>query len=263
MIAGIKGKDIREARDHEDSLTSAVFGHLRYLPPGVFWPKLFGKAVNAARDKQNLSDVLKERLKQCTKMEIVFWEYYEVIGEPDMILKFYDHKNQTLITIVVEVKFHSGESGNQLARYMKLVTNPPHGDKADYLIYLTPRESLYEINETISSHQCLENVRDRMFCLQWQDVLEVAEGEADPQVKDQFSYKTILDDVVTLLRKRGLEYFKGMEPLNSLEPFEIKPAPWIGSEESLSDVDKDHHFSGMNEINTLEYFTIEKGTWNQ
>ncbi len=267
MIAGIKGKDVREARGHEDSLTSALFGHLRYLRPGVFWTDLFAKTIDATDDERTLKDVLNDDannvLKQCTNLKIDFWPNYEIVGEPDMILQFCNHANRALLTIVVEVKFHSGESGNQLARYMKLVTNPTRDARADYLIYLTPRESLNEINEAISADQDLEKFRHKLFRLQWQDVLEVAKEAGKKQSGKRFPYDTILADVATLLRKRGLEHFKGMQVVNALKRFDIKSAPWRGSKRSISGTDKDRRFNGMNESNDLEMFTIKKGAWNQ
>jgi hypothetical protein len=36
LIAEIHGKRFPEAEGQEDWLTSAVFGHLRHIPPGVF-----------------------------------------------------------------------------------------------------------------------------------------------------------------------------------------------------------------------------------
>ncbi len=37
LLAEIHGKHLADARDDEDYLTSSVFGHLRYIPPGSFW----------------------------------------------------------------------------------------------------------------------------------------------------------------------------------------------------------------------------------
>ncbi len=262
MIAGIKGKDVREARDHEDSLTSAVFGHLRYLPPGVFWPRLFDKVRDATKDKRTLASVLANSdnfsLTQCAKLKIAFWpaDCGKDIGEPDIILTFCNRDDLPLLTIVVEVKFHAEQSGDQLARYMKLVKNPPASYKADYvcLIYLTPRESLHEINKTIRADKKLEKFRDRMFRLQWQDVLDAANMKGDRS----FLHNTILADLVEFLRKRGLERFNGIQPVKKLELFNIKPAPWL-----LSDRSKDRQFNGMKESNALKTFAIKKGAWNQ
>jgi hypothetical protein len=44
LIAELHGKGIAEAQDNEDCLTSCVFGHLRYLPPSVFWEQFLSCA---------------------------------------------------------------------------------------------------------------------------------------------------------------------------------------------------------------------------
>jgi hypothetical protein len=44
LMAEIHGHVVREAEGSEDYLTSTVFGHLRYLPPDVFWEDFFSKA---------------------------------------------------------------------------------------------------------------------------------------------------------------------------------------------------------------------------
>lgn len=241
MIDGIHGKDVPEARDHEDSLTSDVFGHLQYLPPGVFWPELFANARDATEAERDLRTAVERTreddpnfpLEQCTRLEIEFWPYCNGIGEPDMKLTFHDHEDRPRCTIFAEVKFHAAKSGtdddDQLARYMKLVTDPPP-DLAPYvcLIYLTPRESRPEINGTIGSKPHLEAFRDKLFRLRWQDVLDVAEHAARQHGGDCFPYDTILTNVVALLRKRGLECFKGMtQHIGSLELFAIEKGAWI------------------------------------
>jgi hypothetical protein len=37
LMAEIRGHGRPETQDDEDYLTSSVFGHLRYIPPSVFW----------------------------------------------------------------------------------------------------------------------------------------------------------------------------------------------------------------------------------
>jgi hypothetical protein len=44
LLAEIHGKTLEVARDNEDYLTSAVFGHLRYVAPGLFWDELLKRA---------------------------------------------------------------------------------------------------------------------------------------------------------------------------------------------------------------------------
>ncbi len=270
MIAGIKGKDAPEARHHEDSLTAAVFGHLRYLPPDVFWPALFAKAHDSTADERPLTDALKESgvsPERCARLEIEFWQYHGDIGEPDMILKFFDRNDRRddrlLLTIIVEVKFHAEQSGDQLARYMELVTGPR--DKTDYacLIYLTPRESLKEINDTIGSHPHLEALRDRMFRLQWQDVLDIAADAAMSHGNERFPCDMILRDVAEFLKKRGLERFKGMRDDLALSLVKPKSAPWARRESEDGDAGNNRRFNGMNESSGLELFAVEKGGWVQ
>ena len=45
LLAEIHGKSEVSVRDHEDYLTSTVFGHLRYVRPGPFWTGLFSRAI--------------------------------------------------------------------------------------------------------------------------------------------------------------------------------------------------------------------------
>ena len=44
LLAEIHGHGIGEVERNEDYLTSAVFGHLRYVPPGIFWEEFFLRA---------------------------------------------------------------------------------------------------------------------------------------------------------------------------------------------------------------------------
>jgi hypothetical protein len=44
LIAEIHGMRFPEAEGQDDWLTSAVFGHLRHVAAGVFWPDLFERA---------------------------------------------------------------------------------------------------------------------------------------------------------------------------------------------------------------------------
>jgi hypothetical protein len=44
LIAETRGKSAAEVQNNEDYLTSAVFGHLRYVPPNAFWRELFAQA---------------------------------------------------------------------------------------------------------------------------------------------------------------------------------------------------------------------------
>jgi hypothetical protein len=75
LIAEIHGKRFPESEGQEDWLTSAVFGHLRLIPPPVFWPGLFERALTIETPPISLSSELSrvgvevnaiQTLKQCS-----------------------------------------------------------------------------------------------------------------------------------------------------------------------------------------------------
>jgi hypothetical protein len=61
LVAEIHGKRVHEVQDREDYLTSAVFGHLRYIQPGLFWACLFGRALSSPIDgcERSLAQIAK------------------------------------------------------------------------------------------------------------------------------------------------------------------------------------------------------------
>ena len=77
---------------------------------------------------------------------------------------------------------------------------PP--DAGRYLVYLTPRESLTEVQA--SAALLPESHRGWLFRVQWQDLL-IAATNAAPSAPEPA--RTILADVARFLRTLGLEYF--------------------------------------------------------
>jgi len=214
LIAEIHGKRFPEAEGQEDWLTSAVFGHLRHIAPGAFWADLLDRARTVETGVSLYSKIYADgiRLNQYSKLEIHFWKSWENYGEPDLILCFSGGKPSPLL-IVIEVKLDSGKSAtgenDQLKRYLQLLDDRhalrlffPESNHR-YLIYLTRIFSKLEIEDSIrvSVSAGIGNAQDRMFGLQWQDVLESALANS--------AREPLLDEVAQFLKIRGFEAFRG------------------------------------------------------
>jgi hypothetical protein len=160
--------------------------------------------------------------------------------------------------VLVEVKLWSEKSGtgdrDQLVRYLRVLEDldavkvqvPAQADC--YLVYLTPRESLAEVEDSAAHLDA--RARGRLFRLQWQDVLEAAEaawrGSPEPAC-------TILADVARFLRELGLEHFKGMSRLDELPLLE----PGFGGVYTAGLTG----FHGMARDPGLDFFEVYKGAW--
>ena len=216
LIAEIHGKRFPEAEDQEDWLTSAVFGHLRHIAPGAFWADLFDRAYTAGARVSLYSRICGAgvRLKEYAKLEIHFWKSFGGYGEPDLVLCFSGGAQQSPLLIVVEVKLDSDKSGtgddDQLKKYLELLDEPvalrdlPSTERNHrYLVYLTRAFSELEIKDSIlvSVDAGIEDAGDRIFGLQWQDVLESASANSRSE--------TLLDEVAQFLKIRGFEAFRG------------------------------------------------------
>jgi hypothetical protein len=234
LIAEIHGKRFPEAEDQEDWLTSAVFGHLRHIPPGVFWPDLFSRAHNTGEHRASLYSRICAagvQLGNYSGLKILFWKYFEGYGEPDIILQFSGGTQAPLI-VIVEVKLNSGKSGagdnDQLKRYLELLDDRAAFFPAwkvetgqRYLVYLTRNFSKMEIEESVdlSVDAGKKDAAERLYGLQWQDVLECAEANGDP--------RSLLEEVAEFLRRRGFEAFGGFK--SRAPSFESASGAFYGS----------------------------------
>jgi hypothetical protein len=216
LIAEIHGKRFAEAEGQEDWLTSAIFGHLRHIPPGIFWPDLFRRAFDTGEHRTSLYSRICAagiQLANYSDLSILFWKCFERYGEPDIILHFSGGSQAPLI-VIVEVKLNSGKSGagedDQLKKYLDLLDNWdtlfPYR-KVDtnqrYLVYLTRNFAKMEIEESVnlSIGAGKKDATERLYGLQWQDVLECAETNQDP--------RALLKEVAEFLRRREFEAFRG------------------------------------------------------
>lgn len=224
LVAEIHGHTVPEVAGSEDYLTSAVFGHLRYIPPAVFWEEFFARAVGLPLlgSEPTLLDFLTNsgvRLREYTSLETLFWPTHPLLGTPDLVLCFSAPRRPPVV-LIIEAKLWAGKSGigehDQLFRYLRLLgslnglSRPLQSGElkssVTALLYVTPRESLSELLETagLCSHEV--SLRARLFRAQWQDITETA--EASLSTADRLSH-LVLRDVSTFLKVRGLEYFRG------------------------------------------------------
>jgi hypothetical protein len=94
LNAEIHGHAVPEIQDNEDYLTSEVFGHLRYLPPSVFWSQFFSRAKGLAADgpEQSLTDYLSRSFGVCISdfsfLRVRFWPRHRFYGVPDLAMCF-------------------------------------------------------------------------------------------------------------------------------------------------------------------------------
>ena len=89
LVAEIHGKIVPEVQQSEDYLTSAVFGHLRYVPPRTFWRGLFARAVSNLENGPSLADLLwpdANCVADYTELQVRFWERPQELNEPDLLL---------------------------------------------------------------------------------------------------------------------------------------------------------------------------------
>jgi hypothetical protein len=221
LLAEIHGHILEAARGDEDYLTSAVFGHLRYLSPTVFWEDFLAESKGLPVETSLCQELRKQGLRISTysSLKIHFWPSHTEFGEPDLILCFSGNGVRPLV-LLTEVKLWSSKSGDgeddQLVKYAKLLCDLRHvktnetlpDSPLTALLYLTPRESIGEIQDTLSLLETKPTEFLGVFRVQWQDLLAVA-TRAMPSGEGMA--RTILQDIQRFLRRRGLEYFRGFK----------------------------------------------------
>ena len=259
LLAEIHGKTLEEGRNGEDYLTSAVFGHLRYVPPGAFWADALGRARTAA-DATFATLVTRDGGPPITsykRLVVHFWPRRPTYGEPDLILAFTGEGLPSLI-VLVEVKLGAEKSGtgerDQLVRYLDLLDDAVvvaalglPATTRRFVVYLTPRDSSAELRE---SARLAPRREDRLFRLQWQDVLVAARLAALVAPEPA---RTVLMDVARFLAALGLEYFGGFKDVPALAAFEPQSADFA--------VTSPARFRGFADCAALAAFEVQIGGW--
>lgn len=264
LLAEIHGKSLGAARDSEDYLTSAVFGHLRYVPPHQFWMDLFAYARGLpGPDGQEplLAQVLAHQRVSPDRyhdLQTIFWRPCPPLGEPDLLL-FFTGGDSPPLALLVEVKLWSEKSGkgeqDQLIRYLRILDDlevngvPLPNEAHRYLVYLTPRDSLAEVEESLAHSDRPETDRVRLFRLRWQDVADAA---AESSTRSPEPTRTILADVSRFLRALGLEHFDGFRRDPELPFLHVRP---------VFDRAIGPGFRGLTRDALLPLIEVEKARW--
>lgn len=225
LLAEIHGHVVPEVQDNEDYLSSEIFGHLRYLPPSIFWGDFLscarGLAANGA--EQTLTDYLAAsasvRVSDYSSLRVRFWPRHRLHGVPDLALCF-EGPGLPAFVILIEAKLWADKSGtdgdDQLVRYLKIlddlaaldleIRNEECTPPSAVLLYLTPRDSLAEIRESARLWGTEHAGCARVYRAQWQDIIVAARMQRGPGIGIS---KMILSDVSSFLAARNLEYFDG------------------------------------------------------
>jgi len=260
LLAEIRGHVLEAASGDEDYLTSAVFGHLRYVPPRVFWEDFLAETKGFPVETSLCQQLAIQGLKISgySSLTIHFWPLHAEFGEPDLVLCFSGSGLRPLV-VLTEVKLWSGKSGggehDQLVKYVKILSDLRHlktnetipDSPLTALLYLTPRESIGEIQDSLVLLETKPTDFLGVFRVQWQDLLAVATS-ATPSAEGMS--RTILQDVQRFLRRRGLEYFQGFKEIPFLPALDLREGAFY-----LVDL-----FAQRPELDT---FAIERGEWIQ
>jgi hypothetical protein len=228
LIAEIHGKRCPDIEGLEDLFTSAVFGHLRSIPPNIFWSALFRRAWNLEDPACSLERKLQSLgvdLNAYDSLEIDFWSYFEIYGEPDLILYFTGLHCEPIL-LLIEVKLYSSKSGtgdnDQLAKYLRLIGDAQSTAKWKaakhfrFVIYLTRNFASDEMSESLQSYSVNGgDARPVLFGLEWLDIFETANalGLAASDIQSS----RLLSEVARFLKVRGFDGFRGFKPIPALD----------------------------------------------
>jgi hypothetical protein len=224
LLAEIHGHVRPETRDDEDYLTSTVFGHLRYLQPAVFWEDFLAcaRGLPTKTGEQTLTEAAANmgcRIGCYSGLRAVFWPRHPSLGMPDLLLCFTGPELRPFV-LIIEAKLWANKSGageqDQLGRYLDILddlcsvepslSSEELGSAFSALLYITPRESIAELLETAALRAAGSETGLRLFRVQWQDIIVAASKQT---AEADWIARTILRDVSTFLRQRGLEYYSG------------------------------------------------------
>lgn len=184
--------------DNEDSLTSSVFGLLKYSPLRPILSEFLGNAALMS-DGTRLGAALAATWPFGEKgLQIRFWERDGQFGEPDLIFVGRD------CVIVVEVKLWAEVSGeNQLRKYHDLLkTRFPH-KRHRHVIYLTKDVVQPDLGDAVT-----HGIEQHLWWLSWYALTPALEARntKDPVANEMAA------DLKRLFVHRGLMLFQRITP---------------------------------------------------
>ena len=220
MIAEIKGKISQTGSNLnerlEDNLTGNVFGTLRYLPFDMVLRNILVNGIYP----QEIGDLIQGINTDFWSDNVQFWPY-DIEGEIDVLVSFDD------VIIGIEVKYLSGlssdddiadsdvvaekfmereseKSCNQLARESRIVSKNGTG-KTKILLFIAGSASCREVYEDVLDRNIIE--KDVLFgYISWQSIL----SQMQALELDNPFYQIIIEDIISLLIKKGFESFTNM-----------------------------------------------------
>ncbi|WP_107995282.1 hypothetical protein [Trichococcus paludicola] len=219
MIAEIKGKlwqtghNLNESL--EDNLTGNFFGALRYIPFDLALRKILSGGVYPSK----IGDLIGKISADFWSDKIEFWPY-DKEGEIDALLNFDDS------VIGIEVKYASGlssdddidnfsmidnksieaeDSKNQLVRESRIVSRKGEG-KTKILLFIANSEACRKVYNNVVTRNIISNDVQLAY-ITWQSILI----ELEKLKLDDRYYQVIIDDLISLLMKKGFESFKDMQ----------------------------------------------------
>ena len=256
MIAEIKGKlwqtghNLNESL--EDNLTGNFFGALRYIPFDLALRNILSAGVYPSK----VGDLIGEISADFWSDKIEFWPNADE-GEIDALLNFED----TIIGI--EVKYTSGlssddyidnssmidkqsieaeDSKNQLSRESRIVSRKGEG-KTKILLFIANSESCRTVyNDVVNRNIISTDVQ--IAYISWQSILV----ELGKLILDDRYYQIIIDDLISLLTKKGFESFKDMHIDFDADINQAKFYSFYATDSSDSDFETNSKIKGANTL---------------
>ena len=256
MIAEIKGKLSQTGynlnENLEDNLTGNFFGALRYIPFDLALRNILSAGVHP----REVGDLIGKISANFWSDKIEFWPY-DKEGEIDALLNFDD----TIIGI--EVKYSSGlssdddidnstmidkqsveaeDSKNQLSRESRIVSRKGAG-KRKILLFIANSESCRTVYEDVTKRNIISNDVQLAY-ISWQSILV----ELKKLKLDDRYYQVIIDDLISLLMKKGFESFKDMQVDFDVDIDQEKFYSFYATDSSDSDFEMNSKVKGANTV---------------
>ncbi len=234
----------------EDELTGNFFGNMRYLS----FNKGLKKVLCDSIYPKTLAKVIEPIYLNEWSNHIAFWPRYreddkqteiDIVIELDELVVGIEVKYLSPLSsddeIINEMGQHQ-ESCNQLAREARLLKKISKGRKA-LLILLAKQVECSKIYENVQSRNIIEGVE--LGYISWQKVLRALKG-----LKGLNPYeRTIINDVIELLVKKGFEEFEDFKVECSVN----KAQYWSFNLKS----DKELNFEGQPNVHRGGYYEFK------